>query len=1030
MINEDKLETECMNWLLEAGYQLAYGPDIEPGKAERAERASLSEVILTERLRRSLRTINPQLPEPCIDHACDKLTALGSNLVVDNRRFHRMLVDGIAVAYDDDNGNEVGDRLFLVDFNNADNNDWYAVRQFSVDGVSYGEKDNRRPDIVVFLNGLPITVIELKNPADADADVWSAYNQIQTYKRVLSDLFIFNEALIISDGTVARLGSLTANQERFMFWRSIDGLRDDTEDTLELEVMIRGFFKKEYLLDYLKHFITFEPHKDSFIKKQAAYHQFHGVRKAVASSKRASSPGGDQKCGVYWHTQGSGKSLSMVFYSAKLISEPDLESPTLVIVTDRNDLDDQLYETFIAAEDLLKQRPVQIESREDLFNQLNNKQAGGIFFTTMQKFKPEKGKADMPVLTSRSNIFVEADEAHRSQYGHKATVDNKTGQLKYGYAHHLRTSLPNASYIGFTGTPIESQDKDTRRVFGNYVDIYDIQQSEKDEATKPLFYESRLIPIDMIENKDDKKLDKKADKITAGYEKNDKERLKAQHAALEALVTEKSRIKKLSKDFSSHFAKRQEASLSKAMIVCISRRACVAVYDKLVKLNPSWHSDDPEKGKIKVIMTGSSSDPENYQKHLYKKPVQKKIAARLRDPDDVLSIIIVCDMWLTGFDAPCLNTMYIDKPIKGHNLMQAITRINRVFRDKEGGLLVDYLGIAPELREAIANYTENKGRGQPTLDISEAIKQFKIRLDVCRTKMHGFDYTGYRTAALSLLAKAMNHVLKPKDGKKEFDRAVAGLQRAFSLVSAHDDIREYKEEVAFFELIRTAIKKSTTSERKRAEDEVKHSLRQLVSSAVSSGEVIDVFKSAGLNSPEISILDDDFLDEVKGLEQKNLAVEMLQKLIKDEISVRTAKNSASEVAFSERLEKSLAKYRNRSVETSQVIEALVALAKQLREEGERGKSLNLSPEEVALYDALMRNDSVKELMQDKQLIQIAIELSKEIRKSTQPDWAKRDNLRAKMRRNLKRVLKKTGFPPDKCDEAVQYVLEQAEKVAS
>jgi type I restriction enzyme R subunit len=1029
MINEDKLETECMNWLAESGYDLAYGPDIEPHKAEHAERKSLSDVILTERLRRSLRIINPQLPESCIDHACDTLTALGSNLVVDNRRFHRMLVDGITVTYDDDNGNEVGDRLLLVDFNNADNNDWYAVRQFSVDGVSYGEKDNRRPDIVVFLNGLPITVIELKNPADEDADVWAAYNQIQTYKRVLSDLFIFNEALIISDGTVARLGSLTANQERFMFWRSIDGLRDDTEDTLELEVMIRGFFKKEYLLDYLKHFITFEPHKDSFIKKQAAYHQFHGVRKAIASSKRASSPGGDKKCGVYWHTQGSGKSLSMVFYSAKLISEPDLESPTLVIVTDRNDLDDQLYETFMAAEDLLKQRPVQVESREDLFSQLNNKQAGGIFFTTMQKFQPEKGKSNVNELTNRTNIFVVADEAHRSQYGHKATVNSETGQLKYGYAHHLRTALPSASYIGFTGTPIEAQDKDTRRVFGGYIDIYDIQQSEKDEATKPLFYESRLIPIALTENKSSDKIDENAETITSGYERNDKERLKAQHAALEALVTDKSRIKSLVKDFSSHFTKRQEASLSKAMIVCISRRACVAVYDNLVKLHPDWHAEDPESGRVKVIMTGASSDPGSYQKHLYKKPVQKKIAARLRDPDDELSVIIVCDMWLTGFDAPCLNTMYIDKPIKGHSLMQAITRINRVFRDKEGGLIVDYLGVAPELRESLANYTTNKGRGQPTLDISEAIKHFKIRLDVCRTKMHGFDYSSYRTGAIGLLAKAMNHVLTPKDGKKEFDKAVAGLQKSFSLVNAHDDIREYKEEVAFFELIRTAIKKSTTSERKLVENEVKNSLRQLVSSAISSGEVIDIFKSAGLKSPEISILNDDFLNEVKDMKQKNLAVELLQKLIKDEITVRTANNSASEVAFSERLEKSLAKYRNRSVETSQVIEALVALAKELREEGERGKQLNLSPEEVALYDALMRNASVKELMQDSQLIQIAIELAKEIRKSTQPDWAKRENLRAKMRRNLKRVLKKTGFPPDKCDEAVQYVLEQAEKVA-
>lgn len=1030
MFTEEQLELECIKWFDGLGYQTINGPDIEPHQGKAAERQSLSEVVLTERLKAALKEINDHLPEFAIDSAIDTLKQFHANTVVANNTFHRHLLDGIPVSFTDENGNETGDRVFLVDFKDVTKNDWLVVRQFSVDGVSHGEKDNRRPDIVAFLNGLPIAVLELKNPAKEDADVWSAYNQIQTYKSVISDLFVFNEALIISDGTVARLGSLTADQERFMFWRSIRGDKDDTETMLELEVMIKGFFNKEYLLDYLQFFITFEPSKDSFVKKQAAYHQFHGVRKAVESSKIASAKGGNKKCGVYWHTQGSGKSLSMVFYSAKMIADVELDSPTIVVVTDRNDLDEQLFDTFVKSEKLLKQTPIQIADRADLFEKLNNKQSGGIFFTTMQKFQPEKGKSEVPVLTERHNIFVNADEAHRSQYGNKARVDKKSGQLKYGYAHHMRTALPNAGYIGFTGTPIEKDDKDTQLVFGDYIDIYDIEQAQKDEATKPLFYESRLIPLDMGADIDIESFDKQADDITDGYDDNEKERIKAQHAALEALVTEDSRVEKLVKDFSEHFARRQEASLSKAMMVCISRKACVQVYNEIIKLHPDWHSEDPTRGVVKVIMTGSSSDPEDYQKHLYKKTVQAKIAKRVIDPEDELSIIIVCDMWLTGFDAPCLNTMYIDKPLIGHNLMQAITRVNRVFRDKEGGLLVDYLGIAPELKSALANYTANKGRGKPTLDIENALTVFSAKLDVCRGKLHGYDYTNFRTNSLGLLAGAMNHVLQPKDGKKEFDKAVFALSKAFSLVSAHEDVRPFKDEVAFFELLRTAIKKSTTTNRKLDEDKVKHSLRQLVSQAIVSGEVVDVFKSAGLNKPEISILDDDFLDDVRKMEHKNLAIEMLEKLINDEIVVRTAKNAAEQVAFSDRLERAVGKYRNRSVETSQVIEALIALAKELRESGEKARELNLSPEEVALYDALIRNGNAKDAMNNEDIITIARELAKEIRNSAQTDWAKRDNLRAKMRRNIKKVLKRTGYPPEKCDEAVAYVIEQAERMAA
>lgn len=1029
-ITEESLELDCMGWFDGLGYQTINGPDIESNKGNASERDTLSEVILTDRLTNALQNINKHLPSSAIDSAVAIIKQFHVNTVIANNHFHKQLLQGVPITYSDDDGNEVGDRVFIVDFKNSDNNDWLVVRQFSVDGVTHGEKDNRRPDIVMFLNGLPLAVLELKNPANQNADVWSAYNQIQTYKNAINELFVFNQALIISDGTVARLGSLTADQERYMFWRSIDGDKDDTEKMLELEVMIKGFFNKEYLLDYLQFFITFEPSKNGFIKKQAAYHQFHGVRKAFESSKIASAKDGDKKCGVYWHTQGSGKSLSMVFYCAKMIADVELESPTMVIVTDRNDLDDQLFETFLKSEQLLKQTPIQISDREDLFDKLNNKQSGGIFFTTMQKFQPEKGRSQVEQLTARDNIFVLADEAHRSQYGNKARVDKETGQLKYGYAHHMRTALPNAGYIGFTGTPIEKDDKDTRLVFGDYVDVYDIEQAQKDEATKPLYYESRLIPLEMGADTDKESIDSLADEIIDGYSDDDKERMKAQHAALEALVTEDSRVEKLVADFSTHFAKRQEASLSKAMIVCISRKACVQVYNELVKLQPEWHNDDPLKGSVKVIMTGSSSDPADYQQHLYKKPVQAKIADRVRDPDDDLRVIIVCDMWLTGFDAPCLNTMYIDKPLVGHNLMQAITRVNRVFRDKEGGLLVDYLGIAPELKNALANYTESKGRGKPTLDINEALTVFKSKLDVCRSKMHGYDYSDFKKSSLGLLAGAMNHVLKPKDGKKDFDKAVLSLSKAFSLVSAHEDVREFKEEVAFFEFLRTAIKKNTEAKRNLNQNAVKNSLRQLVSQAIVSGDVVDVFKSAGLNNPELSILDDDFLEDVRKMEYKNLAVEMLQKLIDDEIMSRTAKNAANQVAFSERLEKAVGKYRNRSVETSQVIEALIALAKELRDAADKGQDLGLTPEELAFYDALLRNTSASGLMTDVEIVTIAQKLAKEIRKSAQTDWIKRDNLRAKMRVKIGKILRRTGYPPDKCDEAVKYVIEQAERMAA
>lgn len=1028
MINEDQLEKECMKWFDSIGYQTIHGSSIDPHSAS-PERDSLSEVMLLGRLREAISTINPDIPVSAQEDAITQLRQYHANVVIANKTFHRQLIEGIQVEYYNDKGELVGDRVYLIDFKDKSNNNWLAVQQFSVDGVTHGEKDNRRPDIVVFINGLPISVIELKNPRDEDADVWAAYNQLQTYKNTITDLFVCNEAMIISDGTVARIGSLTANRERLMFWRTIDSSTIETDTMLELEVMIKGFFNKELLLDYLQFFITYEPTKDSFVKKQAGYHQFHGVRDAVLNTIRATQPDGDQRCGVFWHTQGSGKSLAMVFFSAKLMATPELENPTIVIVTDRNDLDDQLFETFLDSEDLLRQKPIQCKNRDDIQRYLNDKPAGGIFFTTMQKFQPAKGESDFKSLSDRHNIIVGADEAHRSQYGMKARVDQKTGQMKYGYAHHLRTALPNAGFIGFTGTPIEAEDKDTQHVFGSYVSIYDIEQAQKDEATKPLYYESRLIKMSLNNIIDEDDIEDEVDEVTDGYDEREQGKLKSKHAALEALITEDSRIKKLAMDLVSHFEKREEVMLSKAMMVCITRAACVQVYNELKALRPDWHDPDPMKGSMKVIMTGGSSDKQEFQEHIHKKPIQRKIAERVRDPDDNLRIIIVCDMWLTGFDAPCLNTMYIDKPLKGHNLMQSIARVNRVFRDKEGGLIVDYLGIAEDLKSALSNYTASNGKGRPTVDLDEALSVFKTKLDICRSIMHKYDYSTYRTETLKLLAGAMNHILKEKDGKKRFDKAVLSLSKAFSLCSTHDDAGEYKEEVAFFETVRVAIKKSTTASQKLDADKVQHALRQVVSKAIVTGEIVDVFKSAGLNKPELSILDDKFLEDVKNMEHKNLAVEMLQKLIEDEIKTRTAKNAASQKSFMDLLAASVGKYKNKAVHTSQVIEEMIKLAKELRESADRGDNIGLTKEELAFYDALLSNDTSEEAMSDEDIVLIAKTLVAEIRNSSQPDWEKRPNLRSKMRRNIKKVLKRTGYPPNHQSEAIDAILKQAEIMA-
>jgi type I restriction enzyme R subunit len=1014
-LDESQVELAALEWFQGLGYEVRHGQDIAPGEAF-AERDSYEQVVLAGRLKGAVDRLNPHIPAEAREEAVRKVMRPdGPSLIANNHQFHRWLVEGIAVSFQGDDGTLKHDQLRLAELDptQIDRNDWLVVNQFTV----IEGKENRRPDVVVFLNGLPVAVLELKNAAGEDATVARAFHQLQTYKKVIPGLFVFNELLIASDGLQARLGSLTSNLERFMPWRTVDGEEVAPLARPQLDVVIRGVFEKARFLDYLRYFVVFEAEDSGLVKKLAGYHQFHAVRVAIESTVSASASSGNRRGGVVWHTQGSGKSLTMAFFAGRLALDPRLNNPTVVVLTDRNDLDDQLFATFSRCKELLRQTPMQAESRQAL-RSLLAVNSGGVVFTTIQKFMPEERGDRHPLLTDRRNVVVIADEAHRSQYDF---ID--------GFARHLRDALPNASFIGFTGTPIELTDANTRAVFGDYVSIYDIQRAVEDKATVPIYYEGRLAKLELKESQRPR-IDEEFEEVTEGEEEQRKEKLKTKWAALEALVGSETRLCLIAKDLVDHFEARLDAMDGKAMVVSMSRRICVELYREIVKLRPSWHSSDDDQGAIKIVMTGSASDPLDWQEHIRNKPRREQLAKRMRNPADPLKIVIVRDMWLTGFDVPCLHTMYVDKPMRGHGLMQAIARVNRVFRDKPGGLVVDYLGLADSLRKALANYTENGGVGRAKLDQEEAVAVMLEKHEICAGLFHTFDYstwmTGTAGARLTLVGAALEHILDTKDGRERLLSAVQELSLAFALAVPHDEAIRIRDDVGFFQSVRAALAKSSSNGEKKTSGDLDHAIRQIVSRSVSSDEVIDIFSVAGLKKPDISVLSDEFLAEVAGLPQRNLAVELLQRLLSGEINARSQRNIVQSRSFASLLEQAVAKYKNRAIETAQVIEELIGLAKQVREAQKRGENLGLTDDEVAFYDALEVNDSAVKVLGDAALRMIARELVDTVRRNVTIDWTVKETVRAKLRVMVKRILKKYGYPPDLQEKATQTVLEQAE----
>lgn len=1015
MINEEQVELLAIDWFKELEYDYLLGYEISPD-SQNPQRKSYEDVLLFDRLKNSLIKLNSNIPLLAIEDAIDILRKpQQASLVQNNRAFHQMILQGISVDIKKDDETK-GDVVKLIDFENFSNNDFLVVNQFTIKG----SKGNRRPDLIVFINGLPLSIIELKNPADENADIYKAYNQLQTYKDELEELFVYNEALVISDGINARVGSLTATDERYMFWRTVKDENDKPLLEYELETLIKGFFNKEYFLDYIQNFILFEDDSKKIIKKIAGYHQFHAVRKAVDSVIEASSQG-TKRGGVVWHTQGSGKSISMACFAGKLTKQAAMKNPTLVIVTDRNDLDGQLYATFSSAKMLLGQEPIQMDDVSELRETLTNKPAGGIIFTTIQKFSLKKEESRFPVLSDRSNIVVIADEAHRSQYGFDAMLD-KDGKFKYGYAQHLRDALPNATFIGFTGTPIENEDKDTRAVFGDYISVYDIEDAVRDGATVPIYYESRLAKLD-LNSEVLNEIDKEVGELDIGDEIADRERFKSKWSALEKLVGSEPRIKQIAQDIVSHFEDRISVIDGKGMIVAMSRQIAVDLYDAIVAIRPSWHSIDPTKGAIKIIMTGSASDEAKLQKHIYSKQVKKDLEKRIKDVDDELKLVIVRDMWLTGFDAPSMHTMYIDKPMKTHNLMQAIARVNRVFKDKKGGLVVDYIGIANELKHALKIYTGAGGKGTGTIDTAEALAEMLKRLDIVQNMYHGFDYSSFLIKAHMLLAPAANHILGLDDGKKRYLDEVLSLTKAFSLCGTLDDAKEHKLEIAFFQAVKSVIQKASTT--KPSKDPSK-AIKQLIDNAVVSDGVEDIFDLVGLDKPNIGILSDEFLEDVAHIPHKNLAVELLERLLKDDIKAKTRNNIVQEKKFSDRLQATLSKYHNRAIETAKVIEELIQMAKDFAAAAKHAEDLGLNFDELAFYDALAENESALLEMGDDTLKKIAVELTEKLRSSISVDWQRRESVRAKMRNIIRILLKKYKYPPDMSALAIDMVMRQAE----
>jgi len=1019
-MTEEQLEQEALEWLRETGYQHRFGPDIAPD-SEAPERQSYRDVVLASRLREAIARLNPQVHAAAREEALQQVLRLDHPVQLSaNREFHRLLVNGVPVEYQQ-GGETRGDLVRLIDFAHPDGNDWLAVNQFTVQGARH----NRRPDIVLFINGLPLAVIELKNPADENADIRKAFDQLQTYKEQIPDLFRYNEILVISDGSEARMGSLSSSIERFMAWRSIDG---ETLDPLgrfnELETMIRGIFDTSRLLDYLRFFILFED-EGELIKKIAGYHQYFAVSTAIERVITASKTKGNHKGGVVWHTQGSGKSITMVCFAARVMRETAMQNPTIVVITDRNDLDGQLFGVFSLSQDLLREQPVQVESRHDLRLKLANRPSGGIIFTTIQKFMPTEEEERFPTLSDRRNIVVIADEAHRTQYGFEAKFKGDARGYQVGYAQHLRDALPNATFVAFTGTPVSSEDRDTRAVFGDYIHIYDIQQSKEDGATVPIYFESRLAKLSLNEELLPE-IDDEVEELTEDEEENERNRQKSRWAALEKVVGSEPRIRQVADDLVTHFEERCNAMAGKGMIVAMSREICVHLYNAIVALRPGWHSDDPEKGAIKVIMTGSASDKALLRPHIYSAQTRKRLEKRFKDPEDPLRLVIVRDMWLTGFDAPSVHTMYVDKPMKGHNLMQAIARVNRVFRDKQGGLVVDYIGIANDLKKAIRDYTSSKGRGKPTIDSQEALALMLEQLDILRGMMHGFDYSSFLTGGHRIMAQAANHILGLDDGKKRFSDTALAMSRAFSLSCTLDEAKAVREEVAFFQAVKVILTKRESTEKRRTEEEKELAIRQIIGNALVSEDVVDIFDAVGLDKPNIGILDDSFIEEVRNLPERNLAVELLERLLAGEVRSRFSSNVVQQKKFSDLLDNVVKRYQNRAIETAQVIEELVAMARKFQEAVRRGENLGLNPDELAFYDALANNEEAVLQMGDDILKIIAHELAENLRKSITVDWSKRESVRARLRLLVKRILRKYRYPPTKQDEAVQLILQQAE----
>ncbi|MGR6981471.1 type I restriction endonuclease subunit R [Testudinibacter sp. P27/CKL/0425] len=1022
-LNENALEQHCIEWFLQTGWQYACGYEVAPDGVN-PWRSHFHEAVLRPHLSEAVRRLNPELPPSAVeDVVATVCRAENGDLAQRNHRFYHYLREGVPVAF------RLGEQqknthAQLLDFQHWRNNRFVVINQFVVSGT----KGNRRPDVVCFINGLPIAVIELKNPIDEQAGIENAFSQLQTYKDEISDLFVFNQASVISDGLEARIGSLTANFERFMVWRTLKNERDRPVVDWQLETMVKGFFNPELLLDYLHYFIVFEQFNGKIIKKIAAYHQFHGVREAVQSSVLAAQQGGNKKAGVVWHTQGSGKSMSMLCYAAKLSAQAAMQNPTILVVTDRSDLDGQLFKTFCDGKALLRQTPEQANDREQLREMLASRAGGGVIFTTIQKFGLQEGETAHPLLNERHNLVVVSDEAHRTQYGMQAKFDVKNNRYQYGYAKHLRDALPNAAFIGFTGTPVSLEDKDTRAVFGEYVSIYDIQAAVEDKATVPIYYESRSVRLDLSD--DIRQLAEEADEILEDDDKS------AQYTRLEKLVGTDTRLRQLAEDLIAHFEQRIELSDGKAMVVAMSRDICVRLYQHLTALRPEWHSDDPEQGCLKIIMTGSAADPQHFQPHLYSKEMKKRLEKRFKDENDPLKIVIVRDMWLTGFDAPCCHTMYVDKPMKGHNLMQAIARVNRVFQGKNGGLVVDYIGIGEDLRKAVRDYTDSNGSGNPVHDSEEAFKMLCESMDIIRsmfaTPVEGqpFDYRTFATESMRLLPNAVNHLVSL--GKKRKDRfldEVLKASKAYALCATLDKSAVYRQELAFFVAVKSVMMKHTDVSGKAQAQDKQAALRGILNNAVSSDGVEDIFASVGLEKPNLSLLSEEFLEDIQRMPQKNLAAELLQKLLKDEIKSKMQRNITAQKDFQTRLQETLVKYHNRTVSTAQVIEELIELAKSFQQAAARGEELGLNADELAFYDALADNESAVRELSEPILLQLAKELTDQLRRSVSIDWQHRSDVRAKIRLKIRRLLQRYKYPPDLSEQAINLVMTQAETLA-